>query len=99
MVSGGLEVKIKTISWQIFDFVYKLDIQPESPGHLVLQGVVGGKVLIVVSSHFKIGQLEEKRQKIMKKVEKKHKNRQKNDKKVKKSSKITKNGQKIIKKS
>ena len=39
------------------------------------------KVLIVVSSHFKIGQLEEKRQKIMKKVRKKHKKRQKITKK------------------
>ena len=27
MVSGGLEVKIKAISWQIYDFLYKLDIQ------------------------------------------------------------------------
>ena len=38
---------------------------------------LGAKVLIVVSSHFKIGHLEEKRQKIMKKVRKKHKKRQK----------------------
>ena len=30
MVSGGLEVKIKAISWQIYDFLYKLDIQSRS---------------------------------------------------------------------
>ena len=50
MASEGLEVKIKTISWQIYDFVYKLDIQPESPGHLVLQGVVEYDVFLFISS-------------------------------------------------
>ena len=51
MVSGGLEVKIKAISWQIYDFVYKLDIQPESPGHLVLQGVVAWQLFSLISVH------------------------------------------------
>ena len=31
MVSGGLEVKIKVISSQIYDFVYKPDMQPRGP--------------------------------------------------------------------
>ena len=48
------------------------------------QQFVSAKVLIVVSSHFKIGQLEEKRQKIMKKVQK----TSKNHKKVKQNVKI-----------
>ena len=37
MVSGSLEVKIKVISWQIYDLYRNLTY---SPGHLVLQGVV-----------------------------------------------------------
>ena len=61
-------------------------------------GHATAKVLIVVSSHFKIGQLEEKRQKIMKKARKKHKKRQKITKKSKKAQTIMKKPQKSGKK-
>ena len=74
-------------------------ITPQTANHATLRKglmfVCTAKVLIVVSSHFKIGQLEEKRQKIVKKVEK----NTKNVKKIAKKSKKAQKSPKMVKKS